>query len=139
MGEYDHERVKQKDNIIGAIHTIKPELSEESIRNKIDSLELNSVDLEKVSGGGGLDRIPLDANKEVRGWTYTQLHSTLCWFYESYHIPGEIPNNAKALTLEVANDIIPAPYLWQEFRNLPYPDFIEEPMWRIWCPSEYEA
>ena len=95
--------------------------------------ELSIDDLEKVAAGGPFDRPELDPNMELNGISYTDLHTLLCWVYESYHNPAEKYDVAKDLTIDVAYSYIPSVF-WKEFKQYPYPAFIEEAMWRIWCP-----
>lgn len=52
----------------------------EEIKERLSCEEARPLDLEEldaVSGGGALDRIPLDPNKEINGWTYTDLRNML--------------------------------------------------------------
>ena len=83
-------------------------------------------ELRTVAGGAGFD-----PNDTICGWTYTDLHALLCWVYESYHIPSEPYDFAKALTIDVANSCIPS-VLWDHFSGNSYPAFIDQPMHNIW-------
>ena len=100
----------------------------ERSESKTQQVQLSMEELDAVSGGGPFDRPPLDPNKEILGWTYTDLHNILCWVYESY---GDV-----ILTIGVANDYIPSGY-WSEYASYPYPEFIDLPMGRIWCANDF--
>ena len=111
-----------------------PELREkiQEIKDRLThseaSEQLSVEDLETVSGGGPFDRPPLDPNKQINGWTYTELHDILCWVYESY---GSV-----SITIGVANDYIPSAF-WEQHSSYPYPAFIDLPMWKLWCPNAF--
>ena len=111
----------------------------EEIRGKLDHEEMNPLDLDDldvVSGGGALDRIPLDPNKEINGWTYTDLREMLYWIYNAYTGPGrEQQLDAQMVTMYFAEDCVQS-VLWRKYIGYPYPTFIEEPLYRIWCPTE---
>ena len=83
-------------------------------------------DLKAVAGGTGFD-----PNRTICGWTYAELHSILCWVYESYHDPSEPADYAKYLTIDVANSYIPS-IQWEHYCGYNYPDFIEVPMYNLW-------
>lgn len=128
-----------KDKLMGIVKDKKPELSEKEIAEKIDTFsmdELSLTDLEKVTGGGPFDRPELDPNKVINGWSFKDLHAVLCWTYESYHTPGEVPDWGKMITMDFADEILPST-VWKQYAYLDYPDFFEQPMLKIWCPNEY--
>ena len=83
-------------------------------------------DLKAVAGGTGFD-----PNLTICGWTYAELHSLLCWVYESYQKPSEPCDYAKLLTIDVANSYIPS-IQWEHYSGYNYPDFIEVPMYNMW-------
>ena len=83
--------------------------------------------------GGGYERIPLDPDRKINGWSYTELHSVLCWTYESYFTGTKPCDYAKYLTVDVANSFISSVH-WDECLIYDYPEFIDEAMYRIWCP-----
>ena len=128
---------EKKEKVIDGLKKLKPELSEEDIKAKMNNVQkLNDEELGKVVGGG-FERPELDPNKEICGWTYTDLYELLCWCYESWTGPTTIEKqSARDITLGVANDMLPTS-LWQKYKNYDYPAFIIEPMWRIWCPNSY--
>ena len=127
----------KKEKVIEGLKKVKPELSEEDIKAKMNNIQkLNDEELGKVVGGG-FERPDLDPNKEICGWTYTDLYELLCWCYESWTGPTTMEKqSARDITLGVANDMLPTS-LWQKYKNYDYPAFIIEPMWRIWCPNSY--
>ena len=128
-----------KEKVVEGLKKVKPELNEEDIRKKMNKItEVSDEELGKVTGGGNpFERPDLDPNKEILGWTYTDLYEILCWCYESWTGPTTMEKQtARDITLGVANDMIPTS-LWQKYKNYDYPAFIIEPMWRIWCPNSY--
>ena len=128
---------EKKEKVIEGLKKEKPELSEKDIKAKMNNIpKLNDEELEKVVGGG-FERPDLDPNKEICGWTYTDLYELLCWCYETWTGPTTIEKQtARNITLGVANDMIPTS-LWQKYKDCDYPEFIKEPMWRIWCSNSY--
>ena len=132
---------EKKGKVVESLKKVKSELNEEEIKEKMDNFKLKKADdgeLSKVTGGGsGFERPDLDPNKEICGWTYTDLYELLCWCYESWTGPTTMEKqSARDITLGVANDMLPTS-LWQKYKNYDYPAFIIEPMWRIWCPNSY--
>ena len=92
---------------------------------------LSAKELDEVSGGiDGDDVVNVD-NIRINGWSYKELYKILCWTYESYYIPGESWDYAKGLTVDVAESFIPS-VRWKQCMYLPYPQFIQEAMRRIW-------
>ena len=119
-----------KGKVVEGLKKVKPELSEEEIKEKINNLEfkkVNDEELANVSGGGILTRPPIDENKVINGWTYTALRDILLWMGSCYE---------KDIVKGFAENEIPS-RLWENFyHGYPYPAYILEPMWRIWCPNE---
>ena len=128
---------EKKEKVVESLKKVNPELSEKDIKAKMNNIQkLNDEELGKVVGGG-FERPDLDPNKEICGWTYTDLYELLCWVYESWTGPTTMEKqSARDITLGVANDMLPTS-LWQKYKNYDYPAFIKEPMWRIWCPNSY--
>ena len=118
-----------KEKVVEGLKKVKPELNEEDIRKKMNKItEVSDEELGKVTGGGNpFERIALDPNKVILGWTYTELHDILCWVHEAY--------NDKNLTVGVANDYIPTGW-WFDFLGYDYPAYFEQPMLKIWCSNE---
>lgn len=116
-------------NELNKIHSNDIKLKiEELVKNHGNCEQLSNKELDKVSGG--IDDIDFD-HVRINGWTYQELYDILCWTYESYYIPGESWDYAKGLTVDVATSFIPS-IKWKNYMYLPYPDFIKEPMRRIW-------
>ena len=105
----------------------------EEIKNRIapdDVRELRAEELEAVSGGD-FSLLPFDPNKVVGGWTFKELSDLLGWTYESYRDPS-LPNDiGKAITLDLANELLPHP-AWNKYKNYAYPAFISKAMMEIW-------
>ena len=112
---------------------LSPEIREQieaKAREYREKKELREIvrdeELETVAGGAGFD-----PNRTFCGWTYDELHSILCWVYESYHKPSEPADYAKYMTIDVANSYIPS-IQWEHYVGYNYPDFIEVPMYNLW-------
>jgi hypothetical protein len=104
---------------------------EDIAKNRSNYEPLSAKELDEVSGGiDGDDVVNVD-NIRINGWSYKELYNILCWTYESYYIPGESWDYAKGLTVDVAESFIPS-VRWKQCMYLPYPQFIQEAMRRIW-------
>ena len=99
--------------------------------------ELTAKELGRVAGGVPIDRPDFDPSVVKRGWTFDDLYRCLCWVYESYHIPGEYPDRAKMMAIEVGEEFVPSNQ-WRKYKDYCYPDFIYCAMVMIWCPMECE-
>ena len=123
---------EKQEKVIESLRKVKPELSKEEIKEKMDNYKLKKVkdeELANVSGGGNpFQRQEFNPNKVIFGWTYTELHDILCWVHEAY--------NDKNLTASVANDYIPTGW-WFDFLGYDYPAYFEQPMLKIWCSNEF--
>ena len=121
---------EKQEKVIESLRKVKPELSKEEIKEKMDNYKLKEVsdeELVNVSGGGLLTRPPIDENKVINGWTYTALRDILLWMGSCYE---------KDIVKGFAENEIPSRH-WENFyHGYQYPAYILEPMWRIWCPNE---
>ena len=113
-------------------------IAKNDIKAKIENISKNHSDIELLSNkeldmaAGGTDDIDIDIEHvRINGITYKELYHILCWTYESYYIPGESWDYAKGLTVDVAESYIPS-VRWKQCMYLPYPQFIQEAMRRIW-------
>ena len=107
---------------------------EDIAKNRSNYEPLSAKELDEVSGGiDGDDVVNVD-NIRINGWSYKELYKILCWTYESYYIPGESWDYAKGLTVDVAESFIPS-VRWKQCMYLPYPQFIQEAMRRIFPAS----
>ena len=128
-----------KGKVVEGLKKVKPELSEEEIKEKMNNVKIKEVNDEELAKvvGGGFERPDLDPNKEICGWTYTDLYELLCWCYESWTGPSTLEKQtARDITLGLANDMI-CSSLWKKWDYCEYPAFIREPMWRMWSPNSY--
>ena len=122
---------KPTPEILARIEKVKERLAHEEV------MPLELEELDEVSGGSGFDRPPLDPTKEINGWTFDDLFERLGWVYESFYDGTTMGDQkAKDITVGVANDFINSA-LWSMYKAYPYPTFISQPMWRMWCPNEY--
>ena len=132
---------EQKKKVIDGIKKVKPELSEEDIK-KMNNIELKKVkgeDLEKINGGGLFDFLEygeINPNQEINGWTYNDLHYILCWTYETCISLNDSEDMAKNRTIAFAEELFPSSF-WAKFAYLNYPEFINQPMWKIWRGGKY--
>lgn len=104
---------------------------EDITKNRSNYEPLSAKELDEVSGGIDDDDVVNVYNIRINGWSYKELYKILCWTYESYYIPGESWDYAKGLTVDVAESFIPS-VRWKQCMYLPYPQFIQEAMRRIW-------
>lgn len=117
---------------------ITPELLSEvmEIRLKLAKGEIEPMsidDLDKVSGGAN-ERVPLDTNRLIGGWTFTELYNVLCELYKSYITDTDF-KTAKDITLNMAVALVPSPF-WHDESYDVFPDFISEPMIRLWTSQD---
>ena len=124
---------QQEDNVMNSKFVMPDDIRakiEDIAKNHNDAELLADKELDLVTGGD--DDVDVDIEHiRINGWTYKELYTVLCWTYESYYIPGESWDYAKGLTIDVAESFISS-VRWKECRYLPYPQFIQEPMRRIW-------
>lgn len=117
---------------------ITPELLSEvmEIRLKLAKGEIEPMsidDLDKVSGGAN-ERVPLDTNRLIEGWTFTELYNVLCGLYKSLITHVDV-KAAKDTTLNMAVALVPSPF-WHDESYDVFPDFISEPMIRLWTSQD---